>query len=93
MSTEAQHKMLLGFGGHVAFFTNGQQVPALQRSYIVLLLEHIQRHGIDPRKVEIKNGAGQRIYPFVTEYGQWNWSNRWDNHLQEAASRPLPELK
>lgn len=50
----ANYKMILLPHGATAFFKDGEQVPEIQRnSWMILQFRELQRHGIDPRDVEI----------------------------------------
>mgnify|MGYP000523549413 CR=1 FL=1 len=84
--------MMFGAYGQTLFSKDGEQVPELQQPWLVLYLREIQRHGIDPRDVEIRMSGGQRVYPFVTDEGGWNWSMEYNDYVHKVRSRPLPEL-
>lgn len=91
MST-ANYKMMLMPHGGTAFFKDGEQVPEIQRnSWMILQFRELQRHGIDPRDVEITFSSG-RIYPFVTEDGEWNYGLDDNPRFKEYRSRPMPAL-
>lgn len=87
------YRMLLMPYGGTAFFKDGEQVPEIQgRSWIILQFEELQRHGIDPREVQITGPGGVRITAFVTSEGKWNWTVHRNHHSEEERARPMPLL-
>jgi len=60
--------------GNVAFTgRNGEQVPKLQRPWILLLALRIEEAGIDPSTCEWLMPDGRRAEFFKTADGYWNW--------------------
>lgn len=87
------YKMLLSANGTTAFFKDGEQVPEIQRNgWIKLQLQELQRHGIDPRDVEIRLWNGEQVHPFVTDEARWNYSLQPIPEGFEASHRPMPPL-
>ena len=69
-----QMKVLFGSGGETACFDDGdQQIPELNRSWILLYAEYLVREGIDPTKVVFEMpGSMFKAEVFKTKYG-FNW--------------------
>ena len=58
--------------GNTMAFRDGQQVPSLQESWILLYVQHLVAAGIDPTKVEFTMPNGSRATVFEIE-GGYNW--------------------
>ena len=58
--------------GNTACFINGEQVPELQESWIVLFIKHLEKNNYNPMDFVIKIPCGE-CKPFKTEEGLWNW--------------------
>lgn len=68
----ADMKILFFRNGNSAVFGHGQQMPDLQVPWIVLFIQHLEEHGVNPETCEITMPDGSRAHPFRTENG-WNW--------------------
>jgi len=61
--------------GNTAAFKNGEQVPELQKSWLIMYLQFLELNEIDPTKCQIEIGS-RIVRPFKTEDGFWNWEIR-----------------
>jgi hypothetical protein len=63
-------------GNTAVFNEEGEQVPALQESWILLYVKHLEAAGIDPTQCEVMMPDGYRARIFRTEEG-YNWETVW----------------
>lgn len=67
--------MLMPNGLTAAFDESGAQIPVIQgRSWFLLVIEELERSGINPCAVEIRLPHGGLAHPFKTDEGTWNWA-------------------
>ena len=58
--------------GNQAVFENDEQVPELQKPWVLLLVEHMEKNGVD-----IENSTfllGNELVRFFRTENGWNWS-------------------
>lgn len=60
--------------GNTAFFKNGQQVPELQKAWIILYFEFLEKHKINPLEVKFQFPDGSRAKAFKTSTNGYNWN-------------------
>ena len=58
--------------GNTMAFRDGQQVPDLQESWILLYVQYLVTAGVDPTKVKFTMPGGSRVTVFEIE-GGYNW--------------------
>lgn len=56
-----------------AVFENEKQIPALQRSWIIMFAEHLEANGVDPLHVQFHMSDGKVAMLFKTDDGRYNW--------------------
>ncbi len=60
--------------GNTGFFDEkGRQVSKLQRSWLQLYIEFLEKEGGDPTEIEFILPNGDRAQVFKTPRGRWNW--------------------
>lgn len=66
------NKVLFFPNGNTAFLKNGKQVPELQKPWLSLYIDFIEKQGIDPVTVsfEFPNGTVATVFKTVEGY---NW--------------------
>jgi hypothetical protein len=60
-------------GNTAVFDTEGEQIPELQKSYILMFAEFLEKdYGIDPLKLTFTMPDGRKAHLFSTDSG-YNW--------------------
>lgn len=65
-------KVMFFLNGNTMAFRDGQQVPDLQESWLLLYVQLLVTHGIDPTEVTFAMPDGSRATVFEIEDG-YNW--------------------
>ena len=65
--------VLLFPNGNSAVLVNGKQMPELQKSWLILFIEHLEDKGIDPTKVIFALPSGQKVKVFKNPNNDYNW--------------------
>ncbi len=67
--------MIFSNGNMVVGDADGEQMPELQKSWMEMICEHFEAHGVDPSEIPLieSMGEGLQFKPFRVE-GGWNWS-------------------
>ena len=58
--------------GNTAVLSENEQIPELQKSWIVLYAEFLEIKGVDPETLELRLPYGPAKY-FRTAEGGWSW--------------------
>jgi hypothetical protein len=59
--------------GNTAYCDDGEQVPRLQKSWLLLYVDYAVANGVDPTTVEFNLPMGGKARVFKTDEGDWNW--------------------
>jgi len=77
--SEKKMKCMFFCNGNTMFFKNENQVPKLQKSWLKLYLEFLEKQGINPLEVEFDLPDRKEAIPFKTTSGDYGWEITVEN--------------
>ncbi len=66
--------MFFANGNTAVFDEKGEQIPKLQRSWLVMFIEMLEKQGFDPTGIIFNTPDARVAHPFIKkEDGSWGW--------------------
>lgn len=73
------HNVIFFANGNTAVFQDGDQVPILQESWLLLFTKFLEEHGVDPLGCEFTLPFGTKATIFRRGDGKLNWKVEYGN--------------